>query len=77
MLAIGLAVLKSFDAFPVDAPLLTGEGVTDLRCHDPERDYGNLIHLFGLVCRKPPTMRSGRLNMTRPSFSSAKTQQGC
>ena len=78
LMAIALAFPKPFDVFPVDAPIhLIGEGVTDLRCHHPERDYSNLIHLFGLVYCKPPTMRSGRPSLTRPSFSSAKTQQLC
>ena len=55
LMAIALAFPKSFDVFQVDAPIhLIGEGVTDLRCHHPERDYTNLIHLPGLTVSRPP-----------------------
>ena len=65
LMAIALAFQKSFDVFPVDAPIrLIGEAVTDLRCHHPERDYRNLIHLPGLS--KPPAIRR-RPNMTLSS----------
>jgi hypothetical protein len=38
-MAIALAFPKPFDVFPVDVPIhLISEGVTDLRCHHPERD---------------------------------------
>jgi hypothetical protein len=54
LMAIALAFPKPFDVFPVDAPIhLIGEGVTDLRCHHPERDYSNLIHLPGLTVSQP------------------------
>ncbi|MBP7602237.1 MAG: hypothetical protein KA750_12875, partial [Thermoflexales bacterium] len=54
LMAIALAFPKPFDVFPVDAPIhLIGEGVTDLRCHHPESDYSNLIHLPGSHCKPP------------------------
>ena len=54
LMAIALAFPKPFDVFQVDAPIhLIGEGVTDLRCHHPERDYSNLIHLPGLTVSRP------------------------
>jgi len=55
LMAIAFAFPKSFDVFPVDAPIhLIGEGVTDFRCHHSERDYCNLIHLPGLNVSRPP-----------------------
>ena len=65
LMAIALAFPKPFDDFPVDAPIhLISEGVTDLRCHHPERDYTNLIHLHGLTVSPPPAIGCGRQNMT-------------
>jgi len=55
LMAIALAFPKPFDVFQVDAPRhLIGEGVTDFRCHHPERYYSNLIHLPGLTVSRPP-----------------------
>ena len=69
LMAIALAFPKPFDVFPVDAPIhLIGEGVTDFRCHHSERDYSNLIHLFGLVYCKPPAIRSVPQNMNPSSY---------
>ena len=48
-------------------PTLIGEGVTDLRCHHPERDYTNLIHLPGLTVSQPTAIGCGRQNMTLSS----------
>ena len=46
LMAIALAFPKLFYVFPVDTPIhLIGEGMTDFRCHHPERYYSNLIHL--------------------------------
>ena len=60
LMAIALAFPKSFDVFPVDAPIhLIGEGVTDFRCHHSERDYSNLIHLPGLTVSCPPFADAG------------------
>ena len=68
LMAIALAFPKSFDVFPVDAPIhLIGEGVTDLRCHHPERDNTNLIHLPGLTVSQPTAIGCGRQNMTLSS----------
>jgi hypothetical protein len=61
-MAIALAFPKLFYVFPVDAPIhLIGEGVTDLRCHHPERDYRNLIHLPWLTVSRPPLAADARI----------------
>ena len=68
LMTIALAFPKPFDVFPVDAPIhLIGEGVTDLRCHHPERDNTNLIHLPGLTVSQPTAIGCGRQNMTLSS----------
>ena len=68
LMVIALAFPKPFDVFPVDAPIhLIGEGVTDLRCHHPERDNTNLIHLPGLTVSQPTAIGCGRQNMTLSS----------
>jgi hypothetical protein len=62
LMAIALAFPKSFDVFPVDAPIhLIGEGVTDLSCHHPERDYGNLSHLPELTVSRPQFAADARI----------------
>lgn len=62
LMAIALAFPKPFDVFPVGTPIhLIGEGVTDFRCHHPERDYGNLIHLPELTVSRQQFAADARI----------------